>query len=389
MPELRIGISGWTYVPWRGVFFPRKWPQKRELEFASRKVNSIEINGTFYSLQRPESFAAWHEATPSDFVFAVKGGRFITHMKKLKDVDVPLANFFASGVLRLQEKLGPLLWQLPPNLGYDRARLEAFFRLLPRDTVAAARLARKHDHHLDGRSWTKPGRRRPLRHALEVRHESFRQEEFIQLLRAHNIALVVADTAGQWPFLEDATSDFVYVRLHGDAELYASGYSEKALAVWARKVRAWARGGLPSRAQLAGRRTAPHVGGRDVYVYFDNDAKVHAPFDAMALARRLGLEWPRLDFLHALFGEGLPSTQLSYGQVLLRAVVVFFATLATVRVANNRFFANKTAFDFILGLILASMMARAINGTERLGPTLLASFVLAPLHRRLGWLACR
>jgi uncharacterized protein YecE (DUF72 family) len=290
MAALRIGISGWTYAPWRGVFFPKKWPQKRELEFASREVNAIEINGTFYSLQRPESFAAWYNATPDDFVFAVKGGRFITHMKKLKAVEVPLANFFASGVLRLQEKLGPLLWQLPPNLGYDRDRLERFFHLLPRDTVAAAKLARQHDHRLEGRSWTEPGPQRPLRHALEVRHESFRNEDFIQLLREHDVALVVADTAGKWPFLEDATSDFVYVRLHGDEELYASGYSENALRIWAQKVRAWARGGLPPQAKLAGRRTARRAGGRDVYVFFDNDAKVHAPFDAIALAHRLGLK---------------------------------------------------------------------------------------------------
>ena len=289
MPELRIGISGWTYPPWRGVFFPKKWPQKRELEFAAQKVNSIEINGTFYSLQRPESFAAWYDATPEGFVFSVKGGRFITHMKKLRNIETPLANFFASGVLRLREKLGPVLWQLPPNLGYDRDRLESFFRLLPRDTVAAAKLARQHDQRLDNRSWTKPGGRRPLRHALEVRHESFRNDDFIRLLRDHDIALVVADTAGKWPYLEDATSNFVYVRLHGDEELYASGYSEGAHRRWAQKVRAWARGSLPPKAQLAGRRT-PRTGERDVYVYFDNDAKVHAPFDAIALAQRLGLK---------------------------------------------------------------------------------------------------
>lgn len=289
MPEMRIGISGWTYAPWRGVFFPKKWPHKRELEFASRKVNSIEINGTFYSIQRPESFATWYEATPEDFVFSVKGGRFITHMKRLKEVKIPLANFFASGVLRLREKLGPILWQLPPNFAYDRDRLRDFFALLPRNTAAAAILARQHDHRLDGRAWTKSGGRRSLRHALEVRHDSFRNPEFIQLLRDYDIALVVADTAGKWPFLEDATSDFVYVRLHGDEELYASGYSEKALRIWAQKVRAWAHGRLPPKPQLAGPRQAGKKDERDIYVYFDNDAKVHAPFDAIALAKRLRL----------------------------------------------------------------------------------------------------
>jgi uncharacterized protein YecE (DUF72 family) len=289
MAELRIGISGWTYARWRGVFFPAKWPQKRELEFASGRMNSIEINGSFYSLQRPENYAAWHAATPEDFVFSVKGGRFITHMKKLKDVETPLANFFASGVLRLGKKLGPLLWQLPPNLGYNRERLESFFRLLPRDTPAAARLASRHDERLIGRAWTETEATRPLRHCIEVRHPTFVNEEFIALLREHDIALVVADTAGKWPFLEDATSDFVYVRLHGDEELYASGYSETALDMWAKKVRAWARGGVPPHAKLAGPRLARRTGGRAVYVYFDNDAKVHAPFDAMALAQRLGL----------------------------------------------------------------------------------------------------
>jgi len=287
--ELRIGISGWTYAPWRnGAFFPEKWPQKRELEYASRQVNSIEINGSFYSLQRPESYAAWHEATPEGFVFSVKGSRFITHMKKLRDVETPLANFFASGVLRLREKLGPFLWQLPPNFKYDRSKLAAFFEMLPRDTKAAAKLARRHDERLDGRDWTRTDQQRPLRHALEVRHGSFENEDFIALLREHDIALVVADTAGKWPFMEDVTSDFVYVRLHGDEVLYVSGYTAKALDAWEEKVRAWAEGGTPPEARLFGPepKRAPKC---DVYVYFDNDVKVRAPYDAMSLAHRLGI----------------------------------------------------------------------------------------------------
>jgi uncharacterized protein YecE (DUF72 family) len=269
MAELRVGISGWRYAGWRGVFYPKGLAQRRELEYASRELDSIEINGSFYSLQRPEQYRAWYRATPADFRFAVKGSRFITHMKKLRDVEAALANFFASGLLLLDDKLGPILWQLPPGSRFDEQRLADFFDSLPRDTCAAAKLARRHDQRVAGRSWTRARSRRPLRHALEVRHESFRSPRFVRLLRRHRIALVVADTAGRWPFLEDVTTDFVYARLHGDTELYASGYTPAALDAWAARIRRWRRAR------------------RDVYVYFDNDAKVHAPFDAMALAARL------------------------------------------------------------------------------------------------------
>jgi uncharacterized protein YecE (DUF72 family) len=286
---IHIGISGWRYPPWRGVFFPKDWPQKRELEYASRQVNTIEINGSFYSLQRPENYRAWHDSTPSGFIFAVKASRFITHLKRLKDVETPLANFFASGLLSLREKLGPILWQLPPNFHYDRARLAAFFELLPRDTAAAAKLARKHDARVDGRAWTKADRVRPLRHAMEIRHASFETDEYVELLREYDMASVVADTAGKWPFIEDVTSDFIYVRLHGDEELYVSGYTESALREWARKIRVWAKGGTPARTRRIGSRQAPAKSRRDVFVYFDNDVKVRAPFDAMSLAHRLGL----------------------------------------------------------------------------------------------------
>ena len=262
--------------------------QKRELDYAARQVNSIEINGSFYSLQRPSSYAAWYEATPHGFLFSVKGGRFITHMKKLKDVEAPLANFFASGVLRLREKLGPLLWQLPPQLAYDADRLKRFFQLLPRSGEEAAALASMHDEKVKGRTWLQAEGVGRVRHCLEVRHPSFVTPEFIALLRAHDIALVVADTAGKWPFMEDVTSDFVYVRLHGDEELYVSGYTRRALDTWARKIREWANGRDPGDAK---RIAAPlrHVAYRDVFVYFDNDVKVHAPFDAISLAHRLGL----------------------------------------------------------------------------------------------------
>src|SRR5687768_7407354 len=219
----RIGISGWTYKGWRGVFYPPGLPHRRELEHASALFNAIEINGSFYGLQRPTSYQAWHAQTPPDFVFSIKGSRFITHMKKLRDVEVPLANFFASGVLCLGEKLGPILWQFPPNLGFDEQRFDAFFSLLPRTTTAAASLAKEHDERLDGRSWTKRGAHLPIRHCIEVRHDSFLTPAFFELLRRQDIAFVFADTAQRWPYAEDLTSDFVYVRLHGAEELYASG----------------------------------------------------------------------------------------------------------------------------------------------------------------------
>jgi uncharacterized protein YecE (DUF72 family) len=284
MAEFRIGIAGWTYPPWRGVFYPEKWPQKRELEYASHKVNSIEINGTFYALQRPESFKAWEETTPEGFVFSVKGPRFITHIRRLKDAEGALANFFASGVLRLGKKLGPILWQLPPNFRYERERIESFFKQLPRDMGAAAALARKHETRMKGRAWTRASAEGRLRHAMEVRHESFENEEFIGLLREYDVGLVIADTAGKWPFMEDVTSDFVYVRLHGDEKLYASGYADEALKLWARKMKAWARGSVPKGSKLVGPGKGATSKRRDVYVYFDNDVKVHAPFDAMKLA---------------------------------------------------------------------------------------------------------
>jgi uncharacterized protein YecE (DUF72 family) len=284
---VRIGISGWRYAGWRGSFYPRGLPQRRELEYAAGVLSTIEINGSFYSLQRPERYRAWYEQTPDDFVFSVKGGRFITHMKKLAGVETPLANFFASGVLALGDKLGPVLWQLPPTMGFDEDRLAAFFDLLPRTTTAAAALAGSHDERLADRSWTVTDAERPIRHALEVRHASFETPAFIEVLRAHDVALVVADTAGKWPFLEDITSDFVYVRLHGDEELYVSGYSDAALDAWAEKIRCWQAGGVPADARTIAPPVGRRKGGRALFVYFDNDVKVRAPFDAMSLARRL------------------------------------------------------------------------------------------------------
>jgi uncharacterized protein YecE (DUF72 family) len=285
--NVRIGISGWRYAPWRGVFYPKDLAQRRELEYASGTFPSIEINGTFYSLQRPDSYRRWHDETPDDFVFAIKGSRYITHMLRLREVRRPLGNFFAQGLFALRAKLGPILWQLPPNFVFDPERLRAFFELLPRDTGQALTLARGRDAALmKGRSALSIDTVRPLRHAIEVRHPSFCDPAFTGLLREQGIALVVADTAGRWPWIEELTTDFMYLRLHGDRELYASGYGEPALADWARRIRAWRRGAQPRGARRIDH-ARPAPGPRDVYCYFDNDIKVHAPFDAQALARRV------------------------------------------------------------------------------------------------------
>jgi uncharacterized protein YecE (DUF72 family) len=284
--DLHVGISGWTYAGWRGVFYPKGLAHRCELEFASRQFNSIEINGSFYSLQRPSSYQRWYDETPPGFVFSVKGGRFITHMKKLRDVDAPLANFFASGLLCLREKLGPILWQFPPNFGWNEKRFTEFFELLPADTRAAAKLAKKHDAKVKGRASTKTDATRPIRHAVEIRHPTFMVPEFFALLRRHNVAFVVADTAGKWPYAEDITADFVYCRLHGAEQLYVSGYSEAELDWWGDRIEHWRKGKQPRDAKLVSdRKAAP--GKRDVYIYFDNDAKVHAPFNARTLTGKL------------------------------------------------------------------------------------------------------
>ena len=210
---------------------------------------------------------------PEDFEFAVKAPRFITHMKKLADIDTPLANFFASGVLALGHRLGPILWQLPPTLGFDAERMTAFLGRLPRTARSAAKIAERHDHRIkdDQPLLTAPDPQHRMRYAVEVRHRSFRSEEFYALLRDHRVALVLADNPGQWPIIEENTGDLRYVRLHGHEELYASGYSDESLDQWAAKISSW---------------TAT---GQDVYIYCDNDMKVRAPYDAMGLMMRLGV----------------------------------------------------------------------------------------------------
>lgn len=269
-PECRVGISGWTYAGWRGDFYPRGLPHRRELEYAASQLTSIEINGSFYSLQRPSSYQRWHDETPDDFLFAVKGGRFITHLKRLRDVEAPLANFFASGVLALGTKLGPILWQLPEMLTFDADVLDHFLGMLPRTTTEAAELATRHDDRLSGdRVDTTVRVEKRLRHVVEARSTTFVTEDFTRILERHGVGCVLADTAGRWPALDRRTSDLRYVRLHGDRELYASGYTPAALDRWAERCRGWL------------------ADGEDVVVYFDNDAKGFAPHDARALLDRL------------------------------------------------------------------------------------------------------
>lgn len=275
--RIRIGLSGWRYPHWRrGAFYPIGLVQRRELEFVAAAFDTLELNGPFYSLQRPSSFARWRDRTPDGFQFAVKGSRFITHLKKLAGVEEALAAFFASGVLDLGPKLGPILWQLPPQLGLRPERMAAFFDLLPATTGAATALAERGVTRVLDRFGEEPSLAvadpsAPVRHAVEVRHDSFATPEFYDLCRRHAVALAVADTAGRYTWVDQVTSDLVYVRLHGDQEMYRSGYSDEGIRWWADRIRDWA--------------DTPGV--RQVSVYFDNDGDAHAPHDALRLLRRL------------------------------------------------------------------------------------------------------
>lgn len=269
MATARVGMSGWTYAPWRGEFYPTGLRQADELRYAAERVTSIELNGSFYSLQKPASWIKWREETPDDFVFAVKAPRFITHIRRLEDVAEPLANFFASGILALGPKLGPILWQLPPNLEYDAELIDAFLALLPHDTGAALEVARRRGERMAGKEFLEIDEPRALRHAIEPRAYSFDDQEFADQLASAGVAAVLGDSAGRWPKLDWVTADFAYARLHGDKELYTSGYDEAGLETWEE----WTRDHLDHE--------------RDAYVYFDNDQKVRAPFDAMSLLQRL------------------------------------------------------------------------------------------------------
>jgi uncharacterized protein YecE (DUF72 family) len=263
-----VGISGYDYKPWRGRFYPDELPARRWLEYASRKFDSVELNGTFYSLKSPAVFERWAAEVPDGFTFAVKGGRFITHNLKLRNAEASLGNFFASGVLALGAKTGPFLWQLPGTYRFDAARMDAFMAMLPRTAREAESVALWHDERLRRGALVEASAEVPYRHAFEVRHPSYFHDEFYAILRAHRCALVLADTAGRFPYDEVLTTDFTYVRLHGSTELYASGYTDAELDDWAGRIARWRTDG-------------------DVYVYFDNDAKVHAPFDALRLMARV------------------------------------------------------------------------------------------------------
>jgi uncharacterized protein YecE (DUF72 family) len=266
-----IGPSGYAYPEWRGGFYPEDLPASRFLPFAAKAFDSIEINATFYRLESPGAFHAWAAAAATrSFVLSVKGNRFITHDKKLAGVDIALANFYASGVLALGARTGPFLWQLPEGLGFDEGRLAAFLDRLPRSAEEAARIAKKHDDHVTHGVLLRPEAPCRYRHAFEVRHRSYCTDAFFRLLERRGAAVVVADTAGKFPCLDEVTADFVYVRLHGAEVLYQSAYRDAQLEAWADRVERWSRG-------------------RDVYVYFDNTALGHAPADALRLRAMLAV----------------------------------------------------------------------------------------------------
>ncbi len=269
MARYFVGMAGWSYEPWRGDFYPKGLRQADELRYASERVTSIELNGSFYSLQKPASWQKWRDSTPDGFVFSVKAPRFITHIRRLVDVAEPLANFFASGLLALGAKLGPILWQLPPNLDFDPEQLEAFLQLLPHSTGEAVEVATGRSERMTGKECLETDAERPVRHAVEVRNDSFDTPEFAALLQRHGAATVLGDSAGRWPKLDWVTADFAYARLHGDKELYTSGYDTDGIQHW----QEWTLDQLDH--------------DRDAYVYFDNDQKVRSPYDAMALLAKL------------------------------------------------------------------------------------------------------
>jgi uncharacterized protein YecE (DUF72 family) len=287
MAKIYTGVSGWNYDEWKNHFYPQKLAKRRWLEYISQQLDSVEHNGTFYSLQKPDSYQRWYDRTDDNFCFALKGPRYITGLKRLTDVKAPLANFLASGPLVLEEKLGPMLWQLPASFHFDRDRLKTFLQLLPRDTHEAAELAKQYDQNLKNEPAFGSGKKRRIRHAIEFRHESCFCDECIKLLQDHGVALVFSDNPGKWPYYEDVTAGFVYLRLHGHEELYHSNYDENALQRWADRIRTWMNGNQPDDAVLATDRTPPRRKQRDVYIYFDNTDAGHAPFNAQRLTEIL------------------------------------------------------------------------------------------------------
>ncbi len=259
---IRVGIGGWVYAPWRGEFYPKGLPQARELEHASRHVTSIEINGTFYGSQKPESFRRWAAETPDDFVFSLKAPRFATHRRVLAEAGPSIERFFASGVGELKSKLGPILWQFAPGKAFDPDDFAAFLELLPQK--------------LDGRA---------IRHAVEVRHESFLTPAFIALLRKRSVAVALIES-DKHPLIPDITGDFVYARLQGTSEKLTTGYPPAALDAWATRAKTWEAGSAPDDLPaLAG--PPPKKAKRDVFLYLISGAKLRAPAAAMALLERL------------------------------------------------------------------------------------------------------
>jgi uncharacterized protein YecE (DUF72 family) len=257
--RIRIGVGGWTFAPWRGVFYPPGLAQARELEFASRALGSIEINGTYYGTQKPASFARWYAATPADFVFAVKAPRFATTRRVLAEAGPAIDRFLGGGVLELGDKLGPINWQFPPTKAFDPGDMAAFLALLPAQSQGMA-----------------------LRHVLEVRHESFRCETFVTLARQHRVAIAVAGDS-QHPQIADVTAPFVYARIMGTRDDHAQGYSPAALKAWAQRARAWAAGDDPEGLAQVG---APHAARPlDVFLYVISGHKVANPAAAQALMR--------------------------------------------------------------------------------------------------------
>jgi len=264
---IRIGIGGWTYEPWRGTFYPDKLPQKRELEYASRRLTSIEINGTFYGSQRPETFAKWRDETPDGFVFSLKAPRYATNRNVLAEAGRTIARFFASGVMELKDKLGPINWQLAPTKEFEPADFEAFLKLLPKEVKGRA-----------------------VRHVVEVRHDSFRSRDFIALVREHGVAVSIAGESA-YPQIADATAPFVYARIMGTKETAELGYSDAALDLWAARAKAWASGAAVAGLDCIESRSKDGEP-RDVYIYVISGHKVRNPAAAMALLRRLGWHAP-------------------------------------------------------------------------------------------------
>ncbi|HLH12612.1 MAG TPA: DUF72 domain-containing protein [Methylovirgula sp.] len=262
-PRILIGVGGWTYDDWRGSFYPADLAQKRELEYMSRKLTSIEINGTYYRSQTPESFAKWHAETPDGFVFAVKGPRFATNRRVLAEAGESIERFFASGVLLLKEKLGPINWQFMPTKKFDPQDFDAFLRLLPK--------------RLEGHK---------IRHAVEVRNASFKSPDFVALAREHEVGIVIAADS-QYPQIADVTADFVYARIMGTKEKEPLGYSKEALESWVERARLWAEGGEPEDLEIAAQPASQRSGGRDVFLYVISGFKARNPQAAMALIERV------------------------------------------------------------------------------------------------------